>query len=323
MTEYRPVLERVRSSFPDPEMPFEGVLRRRDQRQRRRRIAAGVVGIAVFVAAVWIVTSVASLDRSETAVVPGGDVTGPAETGRACSATFWPISCPPQIGPTVTGPTGSPDAEWNGFDLPPEGAAPSSPETGNVIARFKRPIGPFGWVFVYADGRVLSVEVPGSTHFVERRLSPEGVELVRSGAVEPRRFLRPAGPSLPAGAWADPDARPFVSSRYAVCYAAVNVAGEFLRYVDPSRVVSLLPAQAQDLLRGKERYRGDEGGLRRDRRCSELTIEEARSLEQILLDAGFEGYVTPEWAEAFGDNVGDEVLIFMSCNPLFPHELSG
>jgi hypothetical protein len=41
------------------------------------------------------------------------------------------------------------------------------------------------------------------------------------------------------------------------------------------------------------------------------------------LDAGFEGYVTPEWAEAFGDNAGDEVLIFMSCNPLFPHELSG
>jgi len=225
----------------------------------------------------------------------------------------------------MTGPTGSPDAEWDGFDLPPEGAVPSSPETGKVIARFKRPLGPFGWVFVYADGRVLSVEVPGGTHFVERRLSPEGVELVRSGAVEPRRFLRPAGPSLPAGAWADPDARPYVSSRYAVCYAAVralqppappDVAGELVGYVDPSRVVSLLPAQAQDLLRGKERDRGD-------RRCSGLTIEEALTLEQILLDAGFEGYVTPEWAEAFGDNVGDEVWIFMSCNPLFPHELSG
>ena len=65
MTEYRPVLERVRSSFPDPQMPFEGVLRRRDQRQRRRRIAAGVVGIAVFVAAVWVVTSGLSFDRTQ------------------------------------------------------------------------------------------------------------------------------------------------------------------------------------------------------------------------------------------------------------------
>ena len=66
MTEYRPVLERVRSRFPDPEMTFEGVLRRRDQRQRRRRIAAGAVGIAVFVAAVWIVTTAGSFDRTTT-----------------------------------------------------------------------------------------------------------------------------------------------------------------------------------------------------------------------------------------------------------------
>jgi hypothetical protein len=44
------------------------------------RIAAGVVGIAVFVAAIWVVASVSSLNRSQTSVVPGGDVTGPAET---------------------------------------------------------------------------------------------------------------------------------------------------------------------------------------------------------------------------------------------------
>src|SRR5262245_16126652 len=50
MTEYRSVLARVRSTFPDPELPFEGVLRRRDVRQRRRRITAAVVGIAVALA---------------------------------------------------------------------------------------------------------------------------------------------------------------------------------------------------------------------------------------------------------------------------------
>jgi hypothetical protein len=65
--------------------PFtlEGFHDRRDRKRRNQRIAAGLVGIAVFVAAVWIVTSVGSLDRSETSVVPGGDVTGPAETGPA------------------------------------------------------------------------------------------------------------------------------------------------------------------------------------------------------------------------------------------------
>ena len=36
---------------------FERLVRRRDRKRRNRRIAAGVVGIAVFVAAVWIVTS--------------------------------------------------------------------------------------------------------------------------------------------------------------------------------------------------------------------------------------------------------------------------
>jgi hypothetical protein len=63
---------------------FERLVRRRDRKRRNQRIAVGVVGIAVFIAAVWIVTSVGSLDRSETSVVPGGDVTGPAAvTGPA------------------------------------------------------------------------------------------------------------------------------------------------------------------------------------------------------------------------------------------------
>ena len=77
----------------------EDFLRRRDRKRRNQRIAAGVVGIAVFVAAGWIVTSVSSLDRSETSVVPGKVVTGPPETESTCSDAFWPITCPPGIGP--------------------------------------------------------------------------------------------------------------------------------------------------------------------------------------------------------------------------------
>jgi Tol biopolymer transport system component len=66
-----------------PSYSFNDLGRRRDRKRRNQRITAGVVGIAVFVAAVWVVTSVGSLDRRETSVVPGGDVTGPAETGPA------------------------------------------------------------------------------------------------------------------------------------------------------------------------------------------------------------------------------------------------
>jgi Tol biopolymer transport system component len=76
-------VERAAGQFRLPEESFERLLRRRDRKRRNKRIAAGVVGIAVFVAAVWVVTGVGSLDRSETSVVPGGDVTGPTPTPPA------------------------------------------------------------------------------------------------------------------------------------------------------------------------------------------------------------------------------------------------
>jgi hypothetical protein len=74
----RDLLVGVGKRYELPEPAFERLVLRRDRKRRNNRIAAGIVGIAVFVAAVWIVTSAGSLDRSETSVVPGGDVTGPA-----------------------------------------------------------------------------------------------------------------------------------------------------------------------------------------------------------------------------------------------------
>jgi hypothetical protein len=78
--------KRAAMSVDGPDHPYDAMLRRRDRKRRNQRIAAGVVGIAVFVAAVWIVTSFGSLDRSETSVGPAGEVTGPAETGPAETA---------------------------------------------------------------------------------------------------------------------------------------------------------------------------------------------------------------------------------------------
>jgi hypothetical protein len=80
MIDERERFEEAFELFDRPEPAWDRLIRRRDRKRRNQRIAAGVVGIAVFVGAVWIVTSVGSLDGSETTVVPGGDVTGPAET---------------------------------------------------------------------------------------------------------------------------------------------------------------------------------------------------------------------------------------------------
>jgi hypothetical protein len=97
MIDERERFEEAFALFERPEPAWERLVLRRDRKRRNQRIAAGVVGIAVFVAAVWIVTSVGSLDRSETSVPAVSGTTGPAETG----------------------PTGPPDATWDGIGIPP------------------------------------------------------------------------------------------------------------------------------------------------------------------------------------------------------------
>ena len=80
MIDEREVFEKSFRRYEPEGGSFERLVRRRDRKRRNQRIAAGIVGIAVFVAAVWIVTSGLSLDRSEKSVAPAGEETGPAET---------------------------------------------------------------------------------------------------------------------------------------------------------------------------------------------------------------------------------------------------
>lgn len=65
MSDTKELLERARRQAPQPENVMDSLIRRRDRKRRNQRIAAGIVGIAVFVAAVWIVTSGASSDRTQ------------------------------------------------------------------------------------------------------------------------------------------------------------------------------------------------------------------------------------------------------------------
>ena len=133
MSDVRTILmQGVGGATPPPD-GFERMLRRRDRKRRDQRIMAGVVGIAVFVAAIWIIATGGPFDRTLT---PGGS-------------------------PEPSGPTGLPPHPVGvglmGF--PPEGATPSTPEHGELVVS----IG-FGHTAgdaerfslrLYADGRVI------------------------------------------------------------------------------------------------------------------------------------------------------------------------
>ena len=75
--------------------------------------------------------------------------------------------------------------------LPPVGATPSAPESGELVIQYWIDpdgikggfAGGQGWV--YADGRLITLRNNG---FLEQRLTPEGVELLRSAIVSTGRF---------------------------------------------------------------------------------------------------------------------------------------
>ena len=190
MSDLRAILERGAGGAKPPPDGFERMLRRRDRKRRNQRIAAGVVGIAVFVAAVWIVTSVGSLDRSQNSVGPAGDVTGPVQTGPTTST-----GATGQL-EFMAGPEGVP--EWvrdpslpkvNLLDLPPEGAPPSSPEHGDLVLAVSGRGAAAGraltHMYVYADGRLIwwREGVTPEGNIFEQRLTPAGVELLRSEVI--------------------------------------------------------------------------------------------------------------------------------------------
>ena len=166
--------KRAAMSVDELDEPYDALLRRRDRKSRNQRIGAGVVGVAVFVAAVWIVTTAGSLDRTQTPAVPGGSETGPTETG-----------------PSVV-----PDPDAEGIDgLPPEGATPSTPESGELVVELSSgtiPGGSHDRVWVYADGRVISrvydYTLEPYSGLVEQRLTTEGVEFLRSNVLNTGLF---------------------------------------------------------------------------------------------------------------------------------------
>ena len=176
-------------------------------------------------------------------------------------------------------------------DVGRSGAVPSAPQEGEVVAQFNEPYegepSAPQFLYVYADGRVLAWGW-GSDFLTERRLTPEGVELVRSGSIE-AADLTPSSSGVPLDIWRDPQIKPFVPSRYAVCYSLDLAEGApqtqgYDGYELPSRVVGFFPAPARAILEG-ELTRGTVGDPdSSDPVCSAVTTDEVRVLEDILSD---------------------------------------
>ena len=255
MSEYTKHFERAGTRFEASGLSTEHLLLRRDRMRRNQRITAGAVGLAVFVVAIWIVTSGLPSDRTQTPATSGPAVTGPTETGPAVT------------GPAI-GPTGDPFSV-SFKDLPPEGATPSEPLRGEIVMSDSG-IHPYYAVNLYADGRLIWARAvwpnpgghgPQVSGWIEQRLTPEGVELLRSGAVPLGGQFENPGEELPVSAWEDPTLRPYVPSKYAVFAYGVDKV--------------LLPEPAADLLRRAER-------------TGALTIEDARAFVEVLTGAGFE-----------------------------------
>src|SRR5262245_21953799 len=132
------------------------------------------------------------------------------------------------------------------------------------------------------------------------------------------------GSWLPASAWKQPKPKAYVPSRFEVCAGAVVVTdldkprqGRPVP-MGPARIVALLPAAAQKVLRGRSwrtEGRGVYGG------CFAVTTNEARSLAKALDDAG------PAIARKGGainlnykfDAPGPGRQVWISFGPLLPH----
>ncbi len=164
MSEFSDLLTRSGARYEPPVLPIDELLRRWDRKRWNHRIAAGVVGLAVFAASIWL-------------VVGGPLVT----TDRPFDRTPGPA------GQSSTVPSSAPKVTGVGLQaLPPKGATPSMPERGRLVLRitFGHTSGDGGRfsLYTYADGRVIWERLGETEGLIEQRLTPHGVKLVLADA---------------------------------------------------------------------------------------------------------------------------------------------
>ena len=174
-----------------------------------------------------------------------------------------------------------------------------------------------GFVIVYDDGAVIGSH--DGTDLLQRRLTDTGLDMVRSGALQPTDLMFTV--STPSRAlWAEREFRPYLPERYAACSEGPGVDA-----AAPAR--SQFPASVQTLLSGKERVyldvdlvsRPHSGPIPPVVACAEVTAAEAAVLVRSLDAAGFRDF------DRFGSEamrcggMGPPRQVWMCVNAVLPH----
>jgi hypothetical protein len=274
------------------------------QRRARRPLMVAAVGIAVVLGIAWWLS-------------PG-------------PATIEPVGVTPS--PSATADV--PGAGFNG--LPPEGAIPSSPESGELVLELVGRADPGAAHFLlFADGRLISYwfgteDLPAirngdGTGWLEQRLTPEGVELLRTtfltqnSPVETHTQVRAldngrlqylhdgCSPTtqpctsmlttmmtavewLPAAAWSDKTYRAYVPSNFAVCFYG---GGERADGHPLDGDLEALPPTVSDLLRTGTLAGGPNYS------CPTVTTEQARAIVRDLERAGIQREARNERTQSY------------------------
>jgi len=154
-------LERIAQRVPVPEPAYDRFLRHRDRKERNRRLRAGALALAVIVVA-------AAIFIREYRSAPT-----PADHSIQ----------PPPVQDVDEQPAQRSPIEGLEFPMLPVGAQPSTPITGDAVVEFsswRQDGGSFVEMAIYADGRVIWHPNQNNVGFSQLRLTPAGVETIRS-----------------------------------------------------------------------------------------------------------------------------------------------
>jgi len=121
---------------------------------------------------------------------------------------------------------------------------------------------------------------------------------------------------LPASAWEDPELRPYVPSRYQVCYMGRNEP------LGRPRILDLLPKPAGDLLRTLPTTQSYPNGFRASHPfwCSVVSTEQARELAAVIEGALGLRHHPEVLSYAYSPAGQSAEVVGIDFEPALPHE---
>lgn len=215
--------------------------------------------------------------------------------------------------------------------LPPEGTEPSAPETGELVETYASAGGgpPYrGQARLYADGRLIwnryysGPAGPNSltTGYLEQRLTPEGVELVKHETSLDRKGPLSLLGWLPLDAWEVRWPVRYVPSGYGICLHAEDTrpgqTADGLT-MEPAQLTAMLPPSVSSLLAGRDYVSPTDW----EQECISVSLDEARVLDQVLSEGGFDqNEFTNRFIVQYAVDVSgaNDLQISLMFEPVFP-----